>query len=225
MEFRAVFDARQALPGVTRERWRAFDRVVLVVDPEDECFRDGRLVAIARWIAGEFDGCVVLVGDVSHRFRLIEQRRTTPEVALRDAMAIGREYVATHARALQRVGGCRFDVTTCSLLQTHRFYAQTALQIASLRSWDPSFQDAFRESIDFGSQERGGGEPREGQLREERLEEAAAIAAVAAEVYSPVFVQPGPELPIYRAIASGRIQGVPDGLRSRLCVPVRLDTR
>lgn len=208
-----------------------YRRCVLVISLRSPNSEGAKFEGCIRWIAENFDECVLGVCDSIFRYTLRVGGDIAPDAAAAQAVELGREFVAGHARVVDRYREqCRFE-----WLPTSQLAEQSSFQ-GYLTAFRELYQagSAYREVVDeFGAKYLGRFLKRaesisaedvatkERYVREYLIEESA-LFTVLCEQGCEALVYPG-AIKTFVEIAEGRIPDVPEPLQKLVFVALRLN--
>lgn len=197
-------------------------------------FHGAKLEAIVRWIAARASHCCILVGDSLGRISLEVREGMEPEVAEREARALGRRYVAETEAIFQRYTSDQitFELRMGTELSSHPSFAPYLEDVQALYHTDHAFRELVhgfagdylaRTARSIG-QSDAAPSARWQQIARAYLIEEIALLACFAEDGWPVLVYPG-SIDSIVEIAEGRFPSLPAPLQSLGFVSLWLDAK
>lgn len=197
-------------------------------------FHGAKLEAIVRWIASRATHCCVLVGDSLGRISLEVREGLAPEVAEREARALGKRYAAETEAIFRRytTSEVSFEIRygteyadhksfRCYLHDVHTLYEQDDAFRALVHSFGGDYQARTARSV--GNHEVGLNERWQRLAHEYLLEEIALFACLAEDGW-PVLVYPG-SIDSIIEVAEGRFPSLPAPLRALQFIALWLDAK
>lgn len=197
-------------------------------------FHGAKLEATVRWIAARARHCCVLVGDSLGRISLEVREGLTPEVAEREARALGRRYVAETEAIFRHytTDEVSFEIRYGTDYADHKNFRRYLHDVHALYQEDKSFRELVHafgglyqartarslETTDAGLIERWY------HLAHEYLLEEIALFACLAEDGWPVLVYPG-SIDSIIEVAEGRHPSLPAPLRALGFIALWLDAK
>jgi tRNA-dependent cyclodipeptide synthase len=197
-------------------------------------FHGAKLEAIVRWIATRATRCCVLVGDSVGRISLEVREGLPPEVAEREARALGRRYAAETEAIFRHytTSEVSFEIRYGTDYADHKNFRPYLQDVHALYNTD----DAFRALVhsfggdyqartvrSLGNTEVDRNE-RWHRLAHEYLLEEIALFACLAEDGWPVLVYPG-SIDSIVEVAEGRHPALPAPLRALGFISLWLDAK
>lgn len=224
-------------PAHSRASLDKLDRCVLGVSLGGSnalAFHGAKLEAIVRWIAARVSHCCVLVGDNLGRISLEVRQGLDPEVAEREALALGRRYAAETESLFRRytTGEVRFEIRYGTEYAAHRNFRPYHDDVRALYNANTPFRELVHtfgdEYLARTAQSLGRGEADSSErwrwlAREYLLEEIAMLACLAEDGW-PVLVYPG-SIDSVIEIAEGRHPSLPAPLRDLRFIALWLDAK
>jgi len=197
-------------------------------------FHGAKLEATVRWIASRARRCCVLIGDSLGRISLEVREGLAPEVAEREAFALGRRY-ATETEAIFRhytTDDVSFEIRFGTDYADHKNFRPYLHDVHTLYQKDQAFRELVHgfggeyqartarslESSDARLIERWQ------HLAHEYLLEEIALFACLAEDGWPVLVYPG-SIDSIIEVAEGRFPALPAPLRALQFIALWLDAK
>nr|VFK00597.1 MAG: tRNA-dependent cyclodipeptide synthase [Candidatus Kentron sp. LFY] len=138
-------------PQSKRHAFERLDSCFLGVSLQNRNFVRPKLAGIVQWIGRRFPYCTVLVADTVHRITLEVTQGLAPEVALIEALALGREFVDRERRVFDRWSEqTQFSFVTCDEIQQRPAYGGYHRDLVHLFETDIPFS----ESVESPSEAR-----------------------------------------------------------------------
>lgn len=197
-------------------------------------FHGAKLEATVRWIAARARRCCVLVGDSLGRISLEVREGLAPEVAEREAFALGRRYAAETEAIFRHytTDDVSFEIRYGTDYADHKNFRLYLDDVHTLYQKDQAFRELVHsfggeyqartarslESRDPGLTERWQ------RLAHEYLLEEIALFACLAEDGWPVLVYPG-SIDSIIEVAEGRFPALPAPLRALQFIALWLDAK
>lgn len=216
-------------PRMTQRQLFHHRRCYLGVSLGNPLFRGESLRALLQWIADHFDECLVVVGDYLQRYN--EQMFSVREAdtAGLEAIRAGDAFIAESYATFEKFPKSKFHLTRwMTYLETPEFN-KTKRILDELFIGNYEFRASIdRTSVEFiNRQARNKRSPvadRESAiaLSTRYLMEEIAVFSVLVERGWQVEVYPGSELPVLMDIAHGHFPNVPEPLKRRVNVELRL---
>ena len=231
-QVRAVIDGKRKLAG----RQRQMDRGIGAENRLPEPLHVGKsgYRAIVRWIATRASHCCVLVGDSLGRISLEVREGLAPEVAEREARALGRRYAAETEAIFRRytTSEVSFEIRYSSEYSDHKSFRPYLHDVHTLYQEDAAFRELVhsfggvyqaRTARSLGTHEVGLSERWQHLAHEYLLEEIALFACLAEDGW-PVLVYPG-SIDSIIEVAEGRHPTLPAPLRELRYIALWLDAK
>jgi tRNA-dependent cyclodipeptide synthase len=197
-------------------------------------FHGAKLEAIVRWIASRATRCCVLVGDSLGRISLEVREGLAPDVAEREARALGKRYAAETEAMFRRYTTSevsfefRYGTEYADhksfrgyLHDVHTMYEQDDAFRALVHSFGGDYQARTARSL--GASEVGLNERWQRLAHDYLLEEIALFACLAEDGW-PVLVYPG-SIDSIIEVAEGRFPSLPAPLRALQFIALWLDAK
>ena len=197
-------------------------------------FHGAKLEATVRWIAARTTRCCVLVGDSLGRISLEVREGLSPEVAEREARALGKRYVAETEAIFRHYStdGVSFEIRYGTEYNSHKNFQSYLHDVHALYDSNDAFR-ALVHSFAGDYQARTARSltsndirlsERWQQLANEYLLEEIALFACLAEDGWPVLVYPG-SIDSIIEVAEGRHPTLPAPLRTLQFIALWLDAK
>jgi len=197
-------------------------------------FHGAKLEATVRWIAARARRCCVLVGDSLGRISLEVREGLAPDVAEREAFALGRRYAAETEAIFRHytMDEVSFEIRYGTDYADHQNFHPYLLEVHTLYQTDHGFRalvHAFGgeyQARTARSLERDDARlnKRWQHLAHEYLLEEIALFACLAEDGWPVLVYPG-SIDSIIEVAEGRFPSLPAPLRALQYIALWLDAK
>ncbi len=202
-------------PHSERNTFERLDRCFLGVSLQNRNFARPKLAGIVQWIGRRFPYCTVLIGDTIHRITLEVTQGLAPEVALIEALALGREFIHRERRVFERWREqTEFSFVTCGEIQQRPAYHDYHRDLVHLFKTDIPFSESvesFSHAYYRGRSTYLGPEESIRRSVDYFLEEFAVFACLQQQGL-PVFVYPG-SFSTLAEIAAGRTRVRPASSR------------
>lgn len=200
----------------------------LGISLETEAFCRPRLDATVNWIASHFKQCAVVVGDSVHRYTLQIMKELAADEAAAEAYRIGTTFLA-ETQDLFDDERCKFEFVRFSELQNTPEFVSYVNQIKDTFSRNIAFAESIRRSANsFVDRRRM--ELRAQSVTRKRMidlschyiiEEMAVFSCLVKFGWN-VEVYPGTELPVLLDIARGKYDGIPEPLKHRINIELKI---
>ncbi|WP_437915019.1 tRNA-dependent cyclodipeptide synthase [Sorangium sp. So ce302] len=224
-------------PARLRGAVDTLDRCVLGVSlggSNAATFHGAKLEAIVRWIAARANHCCVLVGDSLGRISLEVREGMAPDVAEREARALGRRYVAETEAIFRRytTDQITFEFRYGTEFADHPRFRPYLGDVRAVYDENAAFREtvhAFaseylaRTARSIGQGEAGPSERWKTIAREYLIEEVALLACFAADGWSAL-VYPG-SIDSIVEVAEGRFPALPVPLQAFQFISLWLDSK
>lgn len=207
-------------------------RCYLGISLGNPLFRGDTLHSLLLWINDHFDECLVVVGDYLQRYNEQMFGAREGDSAGLEAIRAGDAFIAESYPIFDRLPSSKFRLTRwMSYLETTEF-SKTKRVLDELFISNYEFRASIdRTSVEFiNRQVRNKKVPvvdreRAIALSTRYLMEEIAVFSVLVEKGYEVEVYPGPELPVLTEIAHGHFPNVPEPLKRRVNVELRIRRR
>lgn len=216
-------------PQSKRHTFERFDSCFLGVSLQNRNFTRPKLDGVCQWIGRRFPYCTVLIGDTIHRITLEITQGLAPEVALEEALALGREFIDRERCVFERWNEqTRFSFVTCGEIQQSPTYRDHHRHLVHLFETDIPFCDSVESSAHAYNRGREHSPHLTPEQRIRRsvdyfLEEYAVFACLKQQGL-PTIVYPGSfGTPV--EIAAGLHPGAPRDLQDLIVVSLILSGR
>jgi len=227
----------QVAPAHLRDSVNQLERCVLGVSLGGSNaldFHGAKLEAIVRWIAARASHCCVLVGDSLGRISLEVREGLAPDIAEREARALGQRYAAETEAMFRRytTSKVRFELRYGTEYAEHKSFRRHLQEVRALYQHHDAFQALVhsfggyyvaRTARSLGNCEVGLN-PRWQRLAHDYLLEEIALFACLAEDGWPVLVYPG-SIDSIIEVAEGRFPSLPAPLRAFQFIALWLDAK
>lgn len=197
-------------------------------------FHGAKLEAIVRWIASRATHCCVLVGDSLGRISLEVREGLAPEVAEREARALGKRYTAETEAIFRRytTSEVSFEFRYGTEYADHKSFRSHLHDVHTLYEQDNAFRALVhsfggdyqaRTARSLGNREVALNERWQRLAHDYLLEEIALFACLAEDGW-PVLVYPG-SIDSIIEVAEGRYPSLPAPLRGLQFIALWLDAK
>jgi len=197
-------------------------------------FHGAKLEAIVRWIASRATRCCVLVGDSLGRISLEMREGLAPDVAEREARALGKRYAAETEATFRRytTSDVSFEFRYGTEYADHKSFHRYLHDVQALYKQDDAFRALVhsfggdyqaRTARSLGNREVGLDERWQRLAHNYLLEEIVLFACLAEDGW-PVLVYPG-SIDSIIEVAEGRYPSLPAPLRALQFIALWLDAR
>ena len=217
-------------PKATREQLFSYKRCYMGISLDNRDFYGRSLEALLFWTAKNYEQCLIIVGDYLRRFNEQIFSGKTGESAEKVCLGAGDTYLARTAEIFSRIAEPKIKLIRWKDCIEKERYKKARNILDNLYKTDESFRaavqkDAFsfikrqnlkkqnlavplEEAIDISSQYL--------------LEEVAVFSALSEEGWN-IEVYPGPELGVLVEIAKGNFANIPEGLKKRINIELKVD--
>lgn len=217
------------IPAAARMTWRVQDRCYLGISFGSPSFESAKLAAMLEWIDRHFKQCAIVLGDRIYRHTLRIERDIGESEAEAEAFRLGSEFLAVNKHLLHRSRECQFELFRFADIQAIDACRAHELALRDLYQSEDEFAQSVRNSATafVERRRRQYDDPASARTRmvassvEYLLEEMAGFAWLV-EAGWPVEVYPGAELPTLAAIAEGEFDRVPEPLKRRMNLALKL---
>jgi len=224
-------EIEKILPNVSTDELFSHRKCYLGISLENPVFNVDSLAAMLFWASEHFDQCKVIVGDYLCRFNERILKGLDNSAAETDAEELGRVFIEKAANLFAELPADKIILTRWKdHLQSDEFnYAKTILD--DLFANEPDFTAAVeKDAFSFVKrhQKRGNTIAVTTEQAIELsckyiLEETAVFSALSEQGWN-VELYPGSELNVLAEIAKGNFITVPQGLKKRINVELKITT-
>jgi tRNA-dependent cyclodipeptide synthase len=216
-------------PKVSEDELFSHDRCYMGISLDNPGFEGKNLQALLLWVLGNFDKCLVVVGDHLCRFNEQIFNTSSYDEAAEAARRRGDSFMNKTRDFFEQIPAKRLVVTRWQQCLTSNEYKEAKVVIDELFASDAAFRASVeRDAFSFVKrQTRRNQKPL--VTTEEAielscrylLEEITVFAALSAQGWE-VELYPGPELGVLVDIAKGRYLHVPEALTRRVNVELAI---
>ncbi len=209
-------------------------RCYLPVSLETTPFQRPMLDAVIDWISDNFSRCAVLVGDSVHRLTLQITRNLSQEDAKTEALRLGEVFTAENRSLFEAKMTGRYEFLKCSVIEEEHpecaDYRETLWQLFNNKN-NKDFQISVNESASayvdrrFEKQDLASISMTRAEMLElsrQYLIEEMTLFATVVQMGWETDVYPGEELSALAEIANGKYPDVPEPLKRRKNVELKL---
>ncbi len=223
---------KEITPAVTHKQLFRRRRCYLGISIGNPMFRGDYFEVLLHWISANFDACMIVIGDYLQRFNEHIFYGRSSEDAIRQALALGDQFLMENSRCLSAMPPGQFQISRWnSYLDSPEYRnARSILDRLFLDSYE------FRASLDRTSagfisrqmkHKKAPAVDRQTAiaLSTQYLLEEIAVFAVLVERGWTVEVYPGSEIPVLLDIAKGKFAHIPEFLKQRMNVELEIKKR
>ena len=216
-------------PKISQQRLFSYERCYMGISLDNPGFYGKSLQALVLWGIGNFDRCLVVVGDYLRRFNEQIFNGLSPAEAVKLAHNLGDEFMRRAERFFKQIPPKRLVVTRWEPCLETDEYKKSKAVLDNLFATDSAFRasvekDAFSFARRQTKRNRTLAVTMEEAIKlssEYLLEEIAVFSALSEQGWK-VELYPGPELCVLVDIAKGNYSRVPDGLKERINVELSI---
>jgi len=217
-------------PKATQQQLTSYKRCYMGISLDNPDFYGSSLEALLQWTAANFEQCLIIIGDYLRRFNaqiFNSNGGLTEETA---SMKAGDAYLEQNAEILNRFREPKIKIIRWKDCLAFEQYKKAKLILDNLYKSD----DAFRASLQkdaFSFINRQKRKKQTPAVSTERaieiscqylLEEIAVFSTLAEQGWN-IEVYPGPELGVLVDIAKGNFSQIPDGLKQRINIELKVE--
>ncbi len=220
----------RTIPKVSQAELFSFKRCYLGISLDNSIFEASSLLALLLWTVRNFDQCLVVVGDYLCRFNEYILNGLAHDEAIKVAYGLGDSFIDRTSEFFRQLPKGRTRLTRWkSHLETNE-YKKSRAMLDELFASDSAFRASIeKEASSFARRQtkrnRTLAVTIEEAIRlssEYLLEEIAVFSALSEQGWQ-VELYPGPELQVLVDITKGKYSPVPEGLKKRINVELRID--
>jgi tRNA-dependent cyclodipeptide synthase len=216
-------------PKISEEQLFTYKRCYIGISLDNPGFHGKSLQALLLWGIGNFDQCLVVVGDYLRRFNEQIFNGLNPEEAVKVAHESGDSFMRITSEFFQQIPPRRLVLTRWEPCLQSDEYKKAKVILDELYTSD----SAFRASVErdaFAFVRRQTRQNRRPAVSMEEaiefscrylLEEITVFCALSNQGWK-VELYPGPELHVLVDIAKGKYLRIPQGLKERTNVELRI---
>lgn len=216
-------------PRISEEQLFSYPRCYIGISLENSVFQGKCLEALLLWGMRNFDKCLVVIGDYLGRFNEHILNGLQGEAAIEAAQAAGDLFMLRTRKLFEQLPKEKIHLTRWkSQLQSNEYNSSKAT-LDNLFEVDSAFRTSVeREAFSFVKRQRKqnralavGTEEATNLSCEYLLEEIAVFSALSEQGWQ-VELYPGPELRVLIDMARGKYRPIPEGLKKRVNVQLRI---
>ena len=219
----------RSTPKVAEGELFSHERCYMGISLDNPGFEGKNLQALLLWALGNFDKCLVVVGDHLCRFNEQIFNTSSRDEAAEAARCRGDSFMNKARNFFQQIPAKRLVVTRWKPCLKSNEYKEAKLVIDELFASDDSFRASVeRDAFSFVKRQRKRDQKPIVTTEEAielscryLLEEITVFAALSEQGWE-VELYPGPELGVLADIAKGRYVRVPEGLTKRINVELAI---
>lgn len=216
------------MPRISEQNLFSFQRCYMGISLDNPVFEGDSLRALLLWIVKRFDQCLVIVGDHLCRYNERILNGLKDDEAIKVAQESGDSFILTTRELFQQLPSGKIRLTRWkSQLETDEYKKSKAI-LDHLFISDP----AFRASVEKDARSFVTRQAKQDRLAiqppqavelscQYLLEEIAVFSALAQQGWQ-VELYPGPELRVLVEVAKGKYSTIPEGLKKRISVELRV---
>lgn len=217
------------LPRIPVEQLFEYKRCYLGISLENPLFEGSTLEAILFWAVEKFEDCLVVVGDNLNRFNQRILHGLDLSKASAEANKLGDSFISKTKQLLAKLPTDKIRLTRWQEHLNSREYKESKPLIDKLFNSNPDFRASVnKDAVSFVQRHKSRGRgilvSEEEAIRlscEYLLEEIAVFSALSEQGWK-VELYPGSELQVLAEVAKGKYQDVPDGLKQRINVELKI---
>jgi tRNA-dependent cyclodipeptide synthase len=216
-------------PKVSDEQLFAKRRCYIGISLDNPVFYGKSLKAILTWGEENFDHCLIVLGDYLRRFNEYIFNSLNDEAAEKASFEAGNDYIAKTKDIFQQFNEDKLQLARWKdCLQADEFKKSRAI-LSKLYDTLPAFKASVqRDAFLFLKRQKRKNQkmslPMEEaiELSSQYLLEEIAVFSSLSEQGWKVELYPGPELTVLVDIAKGQYSDIPQGLKERVNVELRI---
>jgi len=216
-------------PGIGEEALRSYRKCYMGISLDNPVFKGDSLESLVGWAVERFDGCLVVVGDYLRRHNEYILTGSGEEEAVAASLSAGDSFIESSREIFAKAAPGRLESVRWRDCMALEEYSQNRSQLERLYVSDGGFEAALRK--DAGAfierQVRNGRRlkvPHDEAVSvscQYLLEEMAVFSALSGRGWQ-VELYPGPELTVLVKAARGAFEGLPEGLKRRINVELKV---
>ena len=219
----------KVLPEISERQLFAHRQCYLGISLENPAFEGESLFALMQWATERFDRCLVIVGDYLCRYNQLIFSKCSQEEAAEAANKLGDLFLQKNAELFRRFPADKVRLTRWEQhLQTPQFASSLAV-LNKLFASNPEFRGAIEtDALGFIKRQKKHNRTFSSDTAyalklscQYLLEEIAVFSALSEQGWE-VEVYPGPELEVLAQIENGIYMDIPDGLKKRINVELKI---
>ena len=228
-DFDGMISIVRITPSVSQEQLFANRRCYMGISLDNPVFRNESLERLLLWAVGHFDECLVVVGDHLRRFNEQMLNGLEGADAIDAARRVGDEFVRRSAEVFEKLPENKVTVCRWQGCLDSEEYKRSREVVDRLFEQEDEFRAAVeRDAYSFVKRQRRQGQDfavsteKAIELSCQYLLEEIAVFGALAEQGWRVELYPGPELRVLVDIAKGKYSRIPQGLKERINVELRI---
>lgn len=216
-------------PKISRQELFSNKRCYFGISLDNPGFYGKSLQALLLWGIGNFDECLVVIGDYLRRYNERILNGLDDKQAARVTHALGDSFMIKAGNFFQQLPAKRVTVTRWETCLRTPEYKKAKASLDELFATNPEFRAAVEKDA-FAFIRRQTKRNRKLAVSPEEavelscrylLEEIAVFSALSEQGWK-VELYPGPELHVLVEIAKGDFQDIPRGLKQRINVELKI---
>lgn len=216
-------------PKVSSEQLFSYDRCYFGISLDNPHFSGKSLQALLLWGIGNFDRCLVVIGDYLKRYNEKILKGLEDDEAIETALKLGDNFMKRTEDFFQQLPGRRVTLIRWkNCLETDEYKNASAI-LKNLFTLDQNFKESVeKDAFSFVRRQLKHNKklaiPTEEAITlssQYLLEEIAVFGSLSKRGWK-VELYPGPELNVLVDIAKGRYSGIPEGLKERVNVELKI---
>ncbi len=216
-------------PKVSEEKLFSLRQCYLGISIDNPIFYGQSLEAMLLWASGKFDRCLVIIGDYLRRYNEHIFSGLTGEAAETAAFLAGDSFLQQTSRIFQKFTEPHFRLIRWKECLESNEYKSSKAILDKLFASDESFRSSVqKDALSFIKRQKKRNQPLKAATDESieissryLLEEIAVFSSLSEQGWN-VELYPGPELRVLIEIANGNYANVPEGLKKRINVELRI---
>lgn len=216
-------------PKVSEEEFFSYKRCYLGISLDNPIFQGRTLEALLLWAVGNFDRCLVVVGDYLCRFNSLIFNGLKNEAAPEAAKAAGDSFVRQLNELFKELPKDKINLTRWGPCLGSVEYKKSRAVLDDLFVSDSDFRASVeKDASSFVTRQTRRNQKLAVSMEDAielscqyLLEEIAVFSALSEQGWK-VELYPGPELHVLIDVAKGKYSRIPQGLKERINVELRI---
>ncbi len=219
----------RTMPKVSQQELFAKRRCYIGISLDNPVFYGKSLQAILSWGTENFDRCLVVLGDYLRRFNEYIFNSLKGEAAEKASFESGNDFIAKTKDIFQQFNEDKIQLTRWENCLQADEYKKSKTILSNLYDTLPTFKASVqRDAFLFLKRQKRKNQkislPMEEAIEissQYLLEEIAVFSSLSEQGWK-VELYPGPELGVLVDIAKGQYSDIPEGLKERVNVELRI---
>lgn len=216
-------------PKISEEELFSYKRCYLGISLDNPIFRGRTLEALLLWAVRNFDRCLVVVGDYLCRFNSLIFNGLKNDAAPKAAHAAGDSFILGTSELFKRLPRGKISLTRWEPCLDSVEYKKSRAVLDNLFASDSDFRASVeRDASSFARRQTKRNQTLAVSMEDAielscqyLLEEIAVFSALSEQGWK-VELYPGPELHVLIDAAKGKYSRIPQGLKERINVELRI---